>query len=95
MGKLYHGTRIYRDTNTGREIQHPVSFMLDDVLDIEGSKGQSLPFDTPGPKVYVRLSGSRGMWLLERLSEFRALWERYLTGAPKPTELDTTKFNLN
>lgn len=83
MKELFHGQRIYRDSDTGKEVIQPISFKYDDILDLKGGKGVALDFQDSRPKTFVQLTQSRCYWLLAPLSKIRAEWEAYLSGVPE------------
>lgn len=94
MRELYKGNRIFIANDDSREIITPISFMMDDVIDVSSGKGRGLPFENKEPKTHVRLNGGREYWLLTRYSKFTARWEAYLEGEPE-IDLDHINQNLN
>lgn len=82
MSAFFHGTRIYR-SEAGKDVQRPLTFLFDHVLDAHGSKGASLDFTNTASKTFVRLTQGREFWLLCRISVFRKQWACAENGQPQ------------
>lgn len=80
MRELYSGKRIFRDSDTQKQVITPVHFKWDDVLDMGSDQNIALSFTNTEPKTRVALTHGRTFWLLADHRTMRDRWEAYLQG---------------